>query len=275
MDSTDIIKHIPEIAKGAGALAAAIPFTAIVKQMLGPAADELAEMWRDQVRMYRYQRQLKCVEKAEKMAREARFTPQAVAPKILFPLLEGASFEDNDDLHTMWAALLANASADSTADLVRPSFIELLKIMTPDVAKVLNLAFDHASLKTHPSPQASSESLGIELEDSVHHDPDVIDEIMALTHVDLGTYRELYRIYWGEVQKAGTPKNSAETGSEGDERGRHRFAVAMDELHRMQMWSVEKRSKEHYYLTALAAQFVIVCRRPGNMEGAGERPDNL
>src|SRR5258708_29078795 len=80
MNPDDLIKAAPAIAKGAGALAAAIPFTAIVKRMLGPAADELAEMWRDQVRMYRYGRQLKCVEKAEKMAQEAGFTPQAVPP---------------------------------------------------------------------------------------------------------------------------------------------------------------------------------------------------
>lgn len=68
MDPNELIKAAPEIAKGAGALAAAIPFTAVVKRMLGPAADELAEMWRDQIRLYRYERQLKCVEKAEKMA---------------------------------------------------------------------------------------------------------------------------------------------------------------------------------------------------------------
>jgi hypothetical protein len=48
MNPDDIIKAAPAIAKVAGPLAAAVPFTAIVKRMLGPAADELAEMWRDQ-----------------------------------------------------------------------------------------------------------------------------------------------------------------------------------------------------------------------------------
>src|SRR5579863_756587 len=103
MNPDDFVKAAPEIAKGVAALGAAIPFTAIVKRMLGPAADELAEMWRDQVRLYRYERQLKCVQKAEKMAEEAGFTPQAVPPKILFPLLEGASFEEDEHSHTMWA----------------------------------------------------------------------------------------------------------------------------------------------------------------------------
>jgi hypothetical protein len=141
MDTNDISRLAPDIAKGAGALAAAIPFTAIAKRMLGPAADELAEMWRDQVRLYRYERQLKCVQKAERMAQEAGFTPQAVPPKILFPLLEGASFEENEDLHTMWAALLANAASPKDAGKVRPGFIALLTQMSPDEAAILNWIF--------------------------------------------------------------------------------------------------------------------------------------
>jgi len=136
MDPTEIIKAAPEIAKGAAALGAAIPFTGIVKRMLGPADDEVAEMWRDQVRVYRYGRQLKLLEKAERMAQEAGFTPQPIPPKLLFPLLEGASFEDNEDLHTMWAALLANAASPDQHN-VRPAFIGTLRQMSPDEALVL------------------------------------------------------------------------------------------------------------------------------------------
>jgi hypothetical protein len=138
MDPQDLIKAAPEIAKGLTAVGAAIPFTSIVKKMLGPAADELAEMWRDKIRMYRYGNQMRCIEKAEKMAKDAGFTPRAVPPKILFPLLEGASFEDNEDLHTMWAALLANAASPENAAHTRPGFIATLKALSPDEAAILN-----------------------------------------------------------------------------------------------------------------------------------------
>ena len=141
-------KHLPEAVSVAKVAAASIPFTSIVKRMLGPAADELAEMWQDQVRLYRYERQLKCVEKAERMAKEAGFTPQAVPPKILFPLLEGASFEENEDLHTMWASLLANAAFPDQPDTVRPSFISILRELAPDEAAVLKWMFDNS----HYSP---------------------------------------------------------------------------------------------------------------------------
>jgi hypothetical protein len=138
MDPSEIIKVAPEIAKVVVPAAASIPFTGIVKRMLGPAADELAEMWKDQIRLYRWRRQLECIEKAEKMAHDAGFTPKAIPPKILFPLLEGASMEDDDELHTMWAALLTNASLE-TGRMVRPSFISLLREMAPDEAQLLRL----------------------------------------------------------------------------------------------------------------------------------------
>jgi Abortive infection alpha len=137
-----LVKAAPAIAKGVTAVGAAIPFTGIVKRMLGPAADELAEMWRDQVRMYRYQRQVKLLDKFNRIVDEAGFTPQPVPPKILFPLLEGASFEDDENLHDMWSSLLANAASPENAGKVRPGFIATLKQMAPDEAVTLNWIFD-------------------------------------------------------------------------------------------------------------------------------------
>jgi Abortive infection alpha len=93
--------------------------------------------------MYRYERQLKCVEKAERMAREAGFTPEAVPPKVLFPLLEGASMEEDESLHDMWAALLANAASPTyNADIVRPSFMAMLRVLTGDEAALLKWMYD-------------------------------------------------------------------------------------------------------------------------------------
>jgi hypothetical protein len=145
MNPDDVLKAAPAIAKGATAVGAAIPFTAIAKRILGPAVDEIGEMMRDQVRLYRYGRQLACVHKAAKMAEDAGFQPSAVPPKVLFPLLEGASFEEDEDLHTMWAALLANAASPGSSNKVRPSFAALLKQLAPDEAVFLNWLYRDAA----------------------------------------------------------------------------------------------------------------------------------
>jgi hypothetical protein len=105
--------------------------------------------------MYRYERQLKCVEKAEKMAQDAGFAPQAVPPKILFPLLEGASFEENEELHTMWAALLANAASPANCEKVRPGYIALLKQMSPDEAGTKSLPWSMHLEPTRRWPRKS------------------------------------------------------------------------------------------------------------------------
>jgi len=137
MDPNELIAHAPDLLKGGAALAGALKLTDIVKAMLGPATAEIAERFRDEVRRYRYGRQLECLRKAEKMATDAGFTPKAVPIKILFPLLEGASLEEDEDLHTMWAALLANAASPAKSSNVRPGFAAILKQMSPHEAVLL------------------------------------------------------------------------------------------------------------------------------------------
>ena len=50
MDANELIKQAPEILKVGGEIAGALKLTDIVKAMLGPATDELAERWRDSIR---------------------------------------------------------------------------------------------------------------------------------------------------------------------------------------------------------------------------------
>ena len=157
MNPDDLIKTVPALAKGATALGAAIPVTAITKRMLGPALDEVAEMWRDRVRLYRYERQLSCLKKAEKMAESAGFTPTAVPIKVLFPLLEGASFEEDEDIHSMWAALLANAANPEFCMKVRPGFVAALKQLSADEAALLNWFYMAVKGRQSANPGTSIE----------------------------------------------------------------------------------------------------------------------
>ena len=138
MNPDEIIKAAPELLKHGAELVGALKLTEIAKAMLGPATGEFAERVKDEIRLYRFGRQLELLKKAEKMVEDAGFTPKAVPIKLLFPLLEGASLEENEDLHTMWASLLANAASPTAAVGVRPHYISLLRQMAPDEAALLN-----------------------------------------------------------------------------------------------------------------------------------------
>jgi Abortive infection alpha len=125
----------PEIIKTGGSVIAALKLTDIGRAILGPATAEFADRLRDQVRMYRFSRQLEAMQKAEKMVADAGLTPNAVPLKLLFPLLEGASLEEDEDLHSMWAALLANASTSKFGEYF--GFVGVLQQLTKDDAQLL------------------------------------------------------------------------------------------------------------------------------------------
>jgi hypothetical protein len=133
MDPTEIVKHIPE---AAAAIASSSIVTDLVKKMLGPAADEVGEWGRDKIKAYRTQNATKVLEEAGRMLHEAQIEPEPVPPKILLPLLDGASLEDSEDMQKMWAALLANAASPEN-ERVRPGFISTLRQLSTDEAETL------------------------------------------------------------------------------------------------------------------------------------------
>jgi hypothetical protein len=54
---------------------------------------------------------------------------------------------DDEDLHTRWAALLANAA--TSPKLVHPSYVEILKQLTPEDAQLLDKLFDSCKDKRY------------------------------------------------------------------------------------------------------------------------------
>lgn len=283
MDPSEIVNTGLTAIKLGAAAGVSIPFTALARRMLGPAADEVAEMMRDSIRVYRYQRQLRLLQKAEAMASKAGFTPQTVSLKLLFPLLEGASLEENEDLHTMWAALMANASHPSSISLVLPSFTEVLRVLTADEARLLDAAYKLARTRlssdtTDPSPDMGVPSdarsgwtrvrvLPDEKNSSVDRHFSKFERMKRLTQVDLGSYRDLFRLFENSILKAESDvliTTSSDPLTAGrDMEIRYQFDVAFEELQRLQMWSVEPgKTRQHYYLSSFGCQFMTVCNPP-------------
>jgi hypothetical protein len=64
---------------------------------------------------------------------------------VFFPVLDAASIEDDDEMQTRWAALLANEA--TSVGSVHPSFIDILRQMAPDDARLLEKLCDRCELK--------------------------------------------------------------------------------------------------------------------------------
>jgi len=121
------------------------PVSDLVKRIAGPLADEIGGYLGAIARPYRVTREVKAMQKTKQMLKEAGIAPQAVPPRLLVPILEGASIEDDEDLHSRWAALLANACASPNS--VHPSFIEILRQLAPDDAHLLDRLYDSCKSK--------------------------------------------------------------------------------------------------------------------------------
>jgi hypothetical protein len=117
------------------------PVSDLIKRIAGPAADEIGEYLGAVFRPYTVMRKVEAMLKTQRMLKERGISPQSVPPRLLLPILEGASIEDDEDLHTRWAALLANASASPGS--VHPSYIEILRQLDPQDAAFLDKLYDH------------------------------------------------------------------------------------------------------------------------------------
>lgn len=113
------------------------PVQDLFLKLTGPAAEEYGLMWSDSVRMRRTKRLVSGLAKTKKMLEDAGVQADIVPDKLLLPIFEGMSMEDDENLSKMWASLLANAASPENAQKVRPGFIATLKQMAPDEAALL------------------------------------------------------------------------------------------------------------------------------------------
>jgi len=107
----------------------------LLHKLAGPMFEEFGAMLGDRVRTYRVKNLVRTVQITEKLLRDAGLPANAVPPRLLLPIIENSSVEDNEFLQKLWAGLLATASQQT--DSVSPSFVETLKQLTPDEARYL------------------------------------------------------------------------------------------------------------------------------------------
>jgi len=120
------------------------PVADLFAKLTGPAAEEYGLMWQDSVKMRRTKRLVSGLSKTKKMLEGAGIDANIVPDKLLLPIFEGMSVEDDESLSDMWASLLANGASHEDAQKVRPGFTAILKQMAPDEAALLNWIYDEA-----------------------------------------------------------------------------------------------------------------------------------
>lgn len=117
MSEADLVK--------AGIDAVLRPFTDLIMKIAGPAAEELGLTLQDHLKVFRLKRRVRLLERVKEILEKSGREPGRVPLKLLQPIVENASIEEDDTLQDRWAALLANTA--SGVSMIHPAFIEVLK----------------------------------------------------------------------------------------------------------------------------------------------------
>ena len=113
-----------------------------VSSLSGSAAEEIKQWLGDEARAFRFKRMLKLFASAKQRLADAGLKLNPVRAKVLFPLIEAASLEEDEgqeaeEMHERWGSLLANAS--SHPEKVPPAFPAVLKELSAADAQLFDL----------------------------------------------------------------------------------------------------------------------------------------
>jgi hypothetical protein len=230
------------------------PFSDLIEKLFGPAAEEAGLMFKDSVQHFRVKRQVRLFQRTREMLADAKIEPARVSLKLLSPIIENASNEEDDDLQDIWANLLANAADSEERNGVYPSFPAILKELTAQDAKFLDALFGTALV------MAKGVRGAIKAED-VKFTPEMLRAVHKSLRFTRHTNREDPNGPMSKLESAQAEARAIRLSLDTFERqgivvkvyevpiregGRNTFALGMA-----------------YSFTSLGASFVMACRPPG------------
>ena len=96
-----------------------------VGKLIGPTIEEVGLLFSDKIKYYRFKNQVNILIKAKAYVQKKDINLKEIPTKILVPLLENASLEDNSEMQDKWANMIGNL-ADSEQNLQNQIFPYLL-----------------------------------------------------------------------------------------------------------------------------------------------------
>ena len=152
MSDTDIqaaSKAAAEASKfGTKALETTDKILSFIAKVFNEPAKETSGMLGDSMKFYRWKRQIRIVDKVNKIL-EDRGTEKTIPipPKFAIPILQNASLEDEDNLQDIWIRLISNSMDPDFEGELRFAFIEIIKSLNSLDASILD--FFYKTLKAN------------------------------------------------------------------------------------------------------------------------------
>lgn len=148
-------KAIQEAAKTTGKAIDALQSSGnFFDRVFGELIENSVGIVADKVKFMRFERAAELASKTDKILEDRGVgeDTKAVPPKIAIPLIENATLEDDENLHTLWAQLLANAMDPNVQLNITRVHVSLLKEMEPIDVMILNVVFQEKMQKFASKP---------------------------------------------------------------------------------------------------------------------------
>ncbi len=129
----EIADAVKEVAKTTGqAIKTVDRLGQFFSRIMGESIDATCGMLADTLKYKRLERQIKLVEKAESLINEKDLSNRSVpiSAKLVLPIFQNASLEEDDLLHDLYAKLLVTA-IDPEVQTRRTAFAEIIRQLEP------------------------------------------------------------------------------------------------------------------------------------------------
>jgi len=112
-----------------------------LEKIVNPPLKELGGLLSDKVKFWRFKNQINIILQAENFLKEKNIKPKKIPLKILYPLLQYSSWEEDKYMKRKWASLLANATNSKYSNDINLNYVEILNQITPLEAKILDYLY--------------------------------------------------------------------------------------------------------------------------------------
>ncbi len=107
---------------------------------------ELGGVLTDTVKYWRFRNQVAIVKKSNQLIDDSGLPKKQVPLKVLLPIMENSSLEEDEAIQQKWASLLANAATGKVD--ITPNYSEILKELSSFEVLLLDSLYDEAMRET-------------------------------------------------------------------------------------------------------------------------------
>ena len=137
----DNAKAVAEVATATGKLADLVEKVgSFCARFVGQAPEQIGGIATDWATYLRCNNLLKIQDKVEAKLQERALQGKTIPVKLrlAYPMVEAASLEEDETLQALWANLMTNAMDPQYAETIHPSYIDIIRQLSADEAKIVN-----------------------------------------------------------------------------------------------------------------------------------------